>query len=239
MLTDPVQHLTFIHHTMSTDIAAIEFADNPEPRCACVLLLDTSWSMAGQPIQELNTALGQFRDALSRDAQASARVEVAVVTFGNGGVNVAQEFVSASDFSPPHLTADEVTPLGGGLHQALDLIAHRKGDYKANCVDYYRPWIILITDGAPTDEWEDAVARLHSEVAAKKVLCWSFGVEGADASVLARISPDCARTLSGQHGAFEKIFRWVSSSMARVSQSTPGDQTSLDDLPGQGIRIST
>jgi len=27
-----------------------EFADNPEPRCPCLLLLDTSHSMQGSPI---------------------------------------------------------------------------------------------------------------------------------------------------------------------------------------------
>ena len=46
----------------SSGFAQAEFADNPEPRCACILLLDTSGSMSGQPINELNLVLGTFKD---------------------------------------------------------------------------------------------------------------------------------------------------------------------------------
>ena len=59
-----------------------EFADNPEPRCPVVLVLDTSGSMAGDKIRELNAGLVDFSDALKKDRLASLRVEVAVVTFG-------------------------------------------------------------------------------------------------------------------------------------------------------------
>jgi hypothetical protein len=41
---------------------AAEFADNPEPRCPCLLLLDTSVSMRGRPIDELNAGLIAFKD---------------------------------------------------------------------------------------------------------------------------------------------------------------------------------
>jgi uncharacterized protein YegL len=59
-----------------------EFFDNPENRCPVVLLLDTSGSMAGEPIQELNRGVNLFRDEILRDAKASLRVEVAIVSFG-------------------------------------------------------------------------------------------------------------------------------------------------------------
>ena len=60
---------------------AVEFAENPEPRCPCVLLLDTSSSMQGLPIDALNQGLRTFKDELMKDPLASRRVEVAVVTF--------------------------------------------------------------------------------------------------------------------------------------------------------------
>ena len=43
---------------------AIEFAENPEPRCPCVLLLDTSGSMQGASIEALNQGLHTLRDGL-------------------------------------------------------------------------------------------------------------------------------------------------------------------------------
>src|SRR5207302_2206406 len=77
--------------------AAVEFAENPEPRCACLLLLDTSSSMQGEPIQALNAGLRTLKEALSKDPVASRRVEVAVVTFDNR-VAVAQDFVTIDKF---------------------------------------------------------------------------------------------------------------------------------------------
>lgn len=222
---------------MSTDLSSIEFAENPEPRCACVFLLDTSGSMDGPAIQELNESLREFTNALVTDKVAAARVEVAIVTFGNGGVSVMQDFVSAGEFQPVPLRAGGVTPLGAGIDQALDLLAARKAAYKANAVDYYRPWIIIITDGEPTDDgvWQAATQRLHAEEQRKGVLTWCFGVEGATDMTLKQIAPERAYSLGSYAGAFGKIFQWVSSSMARVSQSTPGDQVALEPPPGPVI----
>jgi uncharacterized protein YegL len=103
-----------------------EFAENPEPRCAVVLLLDTSGSMHGQPIVELNNGLKEFHAALKADRLASLRVEVAVITFGGAvrALNVAsdggkeipfdaeQAFVIADNFHPPTLAANGETPMG-------------------------------------------------------------------------------------------------------------------------------
>ena len=64
-----------------------ELVSNPEPRCACVLLLDTSTSMQGRAIAELNQGLQTFRQELMSDRMAMQRVEVAVVTFGPVGLS--------------------------------------------------------------------------------------------------------------------------------------------------------
>ena len=88
----------------TTDLDLAEFAENPEPRCPCVLLLDTSGSMQGDPIKALNQGLQAFKDDLSRDPLASRRVELAVVTF-DSHVKVVQDFVTADQFQPPRLSA--------------------------------------------------------------------------------------------------------------------------------------
>src|SRR5208283_4890278 len=92
---------------------AVEFAENPEPRCPCVLLLDTSGSMAGNPISQLNEGLITFKNELTSDSLAAKRVEVAIITFGTH-VQTLLEFTCAKDFSPPFLTAGGQTPMGQG-----------------------------------------------------------------------------------------------------------------------------
>jgi len=89
------------------------FADNPEPRLPCVLLLDVSGSMGGQPISELNAGVVGFKDDLMADPLAAKRVEVAIVAFG-GTVQTACDFTTAGEFHPPALVASGDTPLRQG-----------------------------------------------------------------------------------------------------------------------------
>ena len=103
----------------------VEFAENPEPRCPCVLLLDTSGSMQGMSLDALNEGLRTFKDDLARNSLASRRVEVAVITF-DCDVNVVQDFVTADQFDPPTLTAQGLTHVGAAINKALDEVQARK-----------------------------------------------------------------------------------------------------------------
>src|SRR6185437_8634552 len=85
-------------------IGTESFATNPENRCLCVLVLDTSASMAGEPITQLNSGLVALKDELMADALAQKRVELSIVTFGP--VNELQSCVTAENFVPPALIAD-------------------------------------------------------------------------------------------------------------------------------------
>ncbi|HEL6144646.1 TPA: VWA domain-containing protein [Escherichia coli] len=193
--------------------ATSDFASNPEPRCPCILLLDVSGSMSGRPINELNTGLVTFRDELLADSLALKRVELGIVTFGP--VHVEQPFTSAANFFPPILFAQGDTPMGAAITKSLDMVEERKREYRANGISYYRPWIFLITDGAPTDEWQ---------AAANKVF------QGADMKTLAQIS--VRQPLSLQGLQFRELFSWLSSSLRSVSRSTPGTEVVLEAPKG-------
>jgi len=205
-----------------------EFADNPEPRCPCLLLLDVSGSMQGQPIAELNAGLTTFKDELAADALAMQRVEIGIVTFGP--VQIALPFQGTAAFYPPALTAQGDTPMGAAIKQGLDLVHQRKAEYKANGIHYYRPWVFLITDGGPTDEWHSAAAAVREGEASKKFAFFSIGVQGANMDVLKQISVREPLQLDGLR--FRDMFRWLSSSLRSVSQSTPGTEVPLQ--PPQG-----
>ena len=204
-----------------------EFAENPEPRCAVVLALDVSGSMGGRPIAELNAGLQELDKALKADKLATLRVELAMVTFG-GSVNKT-DFIAADAFQPPTLTANGSTPMGAAVKQALALLRDRKDTYKRNGLDYFRPWMFLITDGAPTDAWEAAAEKAREEEECKGVSIYAIGVQDADMQTLARFS--AARPPLMLKGlAFRDLFQWLSKSLSAVAQSRPGGQVALPSV---------
>ncbi len=213
---------------------AVEFAENPEPRCPCVLLLDTSGSMNGAPLQALNAGLQSFKTEIVKDNLASRRVEIAVVTFNNE-IAVEQDFVTADQFAPPTLTARGMTHMGAAINKALDMVQARKTQYRANGVAYYRPWVFLITDGAPQGEPEDLVTqaaqRIKADEAAKRVAFFAVGVENADMDRLAQLAVRAPVKLKGLN--FVEMFVWLSASMQKISQSQVDEQVALPP-PGWG-----
>ncbi len=120
---------------MSSDFEQIpfnagDFTDNAEPRCPCLLLLDTSGSMSGAPIAALNAGISAFKDELASDALAMKRVEIAIVTFGP--VRVVNDFMTPDTFSPTPLMPSGDTPMGAAIEQGLEMLRQRKEAYKAN-----------------------------------------------------------------------------------------------------------
>jgi uncharacterized protein YegL len=125
---------------------SVEFSENPEPRCACVLVLDTSASMTGAPIAALNQGLNTFKDTLSKDTVASKRVEIAIVTF-DSHARLLQDFVTIEQLNPP-----AIADLGRATDMSADQLWHLTSFTVERCVSpngvaYYQPWILVITDG--------------------------------------------------------------------------------------------
>ena len=207
------------------DFSSAEFADNPEPRCPCVLLLDNSWSMNGAPITELNQGLATFKEELLTDSLAAKRVEIAIVTFGP--VEVVNDFQATEQFLPPHLTARKDTPMGSAIAQGLDLLDQRKAQYREHGIPFFRPWMFLITDGSPTDDWKAAAAAVRAGEESRAFAFFAVGVEGANLDILQKISIRQPLRLKGLR--FRELFQWLSNSMRSVSRSIPGTEVPLDN----------
>ncbi|MDN4521253.1 vWA domain-containing protein [Mycolicibacterium austroafricanum] len=205
---------------MSESGWAVELNDaNPDPRVACVVLCDVSGSMQGEPIEALQRGFAAFTHYLHNDALASKRVEVAVVTFGTAAT-VLVPMQEARSLQPVPFTAAGTTNMAAGIHLTLDIIEDRKQAYKMAGLQYYRPWVLVLTDGKPNVEgFEDAIARLNQVETARGVTVFAVGAgPKVDYQQLARLSVQ--RDPAPLDGLkFEALFEWLSASLASVSNS--------------------
>ncbi|WP_163555967.1 vWA domain-containing protein [Helicobacter suis] len=205
-----------------------DLADNPSKRVPVCLCLDTSSSMDGQPIDELNEGVRLFYEAVNDDMQAKQCAEVCIVTFGDSGVRVVQDFQSIRGVSAPRFSAGGYTPMGGGVTEALNCLERRKQEYKSKGVPYFQPWFVLMTDGQPTDSIDSAAQRSSGMAKNKKLYIMPIVVSGGDANTLSRFSP-INPPLKLQGLNFKEFFKWLSASVVKTSHSRPGD--SLKPLP--------
>ncbi|BDZ54760.1 vWA domain-containing protein [Agromyces marinus] len=205
-----------------------DLVDNPTPRVPVSLCLDTSSSMSGSPIQELVRGVNLFYDAIDEDEDAHDSAEVNIVEF-NSSAGLVHDFASIERLQRiSGLAANGTTAMGAGVNLALDTLEARKATYSGSGVLYYQPWLVLMTDGAPTDNIDSAVRRVVDLVEAKKLTVFPIGIGGgADMKTLARFSPN-RDPLRLDGLKFKEFFEWLSRSVARVSRSTPGDSVKLD-----------
>lgn len=193
---------------------------NPDPRVACVVLADVSGSMQGEPITALERGFAAFTRYLQNETLASKRVEVAVVTFGTVAT-VLVPMQEARTLQPVSFTASGTTNMAAGIDLALDILEDRKQAYKIAGLQYYRPWILLLTDGRPNlDGFDAAVTRLNAVESARGVTVFAVGAgPRVDYQQLARLSSQ--RSPAPLDGLkYEELFEWLSASLSNVSNSS-------------------
>lgn len=215
--------------------------ENPgERHISCVILADTSGSMAGAAISELNQGLKEFGTALSQDEHARGVADVCVISFDTD-VKIAAPFCPASEYTAPVLTAGGLTSMNQAIIEGLDEIEKRKELYRSLGCAYYRPWLFLLTDGMPTDRELEAEAkrRLHQAIANKKINFFPMGIgEGVNYSHLKSYIRDGKGViLKASADNFKEAFIWLSSSMSIVSTSNPDDKAVPLPNPPESIMI--
>ena len=204
-----------------------DLATNPTPRVPICLLLDTSYSMEGEPINELNNGVKLFIDALKSDEIACYSADVTIITFG-GSADKIIDFGPINDIIVPTLSASGDTPMGEAVEKGLQNLERRKNEYKDEMVEYFQPWMVLMTDGQPTDNYISSAERISSLIQDKKMTIFPIAIgNSANMEVLKEFSPK-REPLRLQGLNFKGFFEWLSRSVTVVSQSIPGDKIKLD-----------
>lgn len=196
------------------------------------LLLDTSGSMEGAPIESVRQGLEQFQREVSSDQFARDVVKVGVITFASDAQLVTGGLVPISAFQPPALVASGVTRLDLAFKVLLesmerDVVKAVKGGQKGD----WKPAVFVLTDGRPTDEngnvtdrlWQPArdavVNRPRGQIKPSVIVAVGCGPDVED-STLKAISTGTAFKMGTSEAAFVALFQYLSQSL--TSSVQPG-----------------
>lgn len=201
-----------------------------EAHLACVLLLDTSGSMSGSPIDSLNKAINDFKEKTSLDELARKRVDIAIIAFDDHA-RLVQDFTPISQMEPVTLTTGGCTNMEEGIQMAIDKVKERNRFYASIGTPVYKPWIFMITDGAPTCDISGAAKRIQEEEnkgTHGKLKFFALGVPGYDKETMFKLTK---RVMELTDTDFSGIFNWMSESMVAISVSRVDENVPLGNLP--------
>ena len=193
-------------------ISDAELADNPTARVPICVLLDVSQSMAGDPIRELNEGIKLFIDEILSDDMTRYSADIAMLTFG-GVVKKVFDFGSIEDQEVPEFKAYSTKPMAKAVLEALEMLEERKKAYKDNGVDYFQPWLVLMTDGCATDDpslIEAAAKKTNELIDNKKLVLFPIAIgHHVDFEQIAKFGEEPKR-LEGLK--FKEFFDWLKKS---------------------------
>jgi len=200
-------------------------------RLPVYLLLDTSGSMHGEPVEAVKNGVQTLLTTLKQDPYALETAFISVITFDS----TARQVVPLTDllsFNLPPLVAQGATALG----EALSLTAARIGSEvqktTAETKGDWRPLIFLMTDGVPTDDWRKGLRDFNAAKKAVVVACAAG--HNADTQVLKEITEIVLQLDTADSSSIKSFFKWVSASISVGSQKVENGKKEvigLSDLP--------
>jgi uncharacterized protein YegL len=202
---------------------------NAIKRTPVVLVLDTSLSMKNNDrIGILNETLHEFIEGIKTNDELADALLLCIITFG-GEATVTVPWSAIDAVSFPPLVADGATPMGDAVLLAIGETDALRAELKRTGTPYNIPWFILMSDGEPTDHWEDAAALMQERIAAVKIVSFAFGIPPSKDEILKRFVPNGRPVYSVRETDIRRLFvEWLTGSLVKVAESSPGQGAKID-----------
>lgn len=195
------------------------------------LLLDTSGSMTGEPIEQVKNGVQMLVSALRQDPYALETAFLSVIGFSSSASQLVP-LTELNAFQPPNLTASGATSFGEALALVADRAETEVTKTSAEVRGDWKPMVFIMTDGMPTDDWEKGWDKFKSKKWGIVVGC---AVNEGDTDVLQKVCGEAVVRLStSDSGAMAAFFKWVSASVSTSSQKIDLEKTEvsgMDELP--------
>ena len=200
-------------------------------RLPVYLVLDTSGSMIGEPIEAVKNGVQVLVSGLRQDPQALETAYLSVITF-DSEAKQAVALTELAMFQQPNIAASGTTAMGAALSLLADCITKEVAKSTADVKGDWKPLVFIMTDGVPTDDWKVGMDRLRQVKTGAVVACAAGS--NVDTSILKQITQSVVQLDTADSNAIKAFFKWVSASISvgsqRVDQGAK-EVTGLSDLP--------
>jgi uncharacterized protein YegL len=195
------------------------------------LVLDTSGSMSGEPIEAVKNGVQLLVSTLRQDPYALETAFLSVITFDSTARQVIPLSELAS-FQTPNLVATGVTAFGAALTLLAERIEAEVAKTTTDAKGDWKPLVFIMTDGSPTDDWRRGLDKLK-QVRTGMVIACAAG-QSAETAILKQITEIVVALDTADANTIKAFFKWVSASVSTGSQKVDQGRkevTGLDDLP--------
>lgn len=200
-------------------------------RLPVYLLLDTSGSMSGEPIEAVKNGVQVMVSSLRSNPQAIETAYLSVITFDSSARQIIP-LTDLSNFQMLDIQATGTTSLGDALKLVSNCIENEVTKTSADTKGDWKPLVFIMTDGLPTDDWQSGLAAFKTKKTGIVVACAAGS--GADTSVLKQITENVVELATADSGSIAKFFAWVTASIGVSStkvEDSGKEVTGLNELP--------